>query len=611
MKADSKKIKIAVGIAVLVVVIAALALAAYNSVNTPERALERYFKAVAEQDYDKMYLLISDDSKKTISREDFITRNKNIYEGIEARDLKLEVMSVEKLDAKQQQAYYNLRMETVAGVLANPGNVRLRKDRFFGEYRLVWNAAVILPGLSETAKVRVSTTAADRGSILDKDGNMLAGPGTAPSVGFVPGKINADTRAADLAAVAGLLGISTGDIEDALSASWVTDGIYVPVKTLPQIDAGMEAALLQIPGVMIGETAVRSYPYGEKAAHLTGYIGAITAEELEALRDEGDYRETSIVGKSGLEKVFDRQLRGKDGGTITVSDTSSDGIKTSRVLCESAPVKGSDVQTTINTGLQTALYDQLAGDKGTAAAINPKTGAVLALVSTPAYNPNAFILGMSDTAWESLSSSPDRPLVNRFEKAWAPGELIQPVTLEAGVQTGEEYTQQLKNLGFGETLPFDFRMEVSKISESGTVDGDLPAAGSGTAGMAATPLHLALIYSALVNDGSMVQPYIKYDASPMAQYWKKDVLPQEKAAAIRETLVQEAKSPKGRTMAEKTGTALQKNADNSGENQDTALCAMFYVDQTAESPLLVVAAAEDAGNRGGARYLEEKIRVVF
>ena len=98
------------------------------------------------------------DSKKTISREDFITRNKNIYEGIEARDLKLEIMSVEKIDSNQRQAYYNLRMETVAGALGNPGNVRLRKDSFFGEYRLVWNSAVILPGLSETAKVSVTTT---------------------------------------------------------------------------------------------------------------------------------------------------------------------------------------------------------------------------------------------------------------------------------------------------------------------------------------------------------------------------------------------------------------------------------------------------------------------
>ncbi|CAK7058194.1 MAG: hypothetical protein EUB_03362 [Eubacterium sp.] len=147
MKADGKKIKMAVAIAALVVIVAALALAAYRSVNTPERALERYFKAVEERDYVKMYLLISDDSKKLISREDFITRNKNIYEGIEARDLKLEVMSVEKIDSKQQQAYYNLKMETVAGVLANPGNVRLRKDTFFGEYRLVWNSAVILPVL--------------------------------------------------------------------------------------------------------------------------------------------------------------------------------------------------------------------------------------------------------------------------------------------------------------------------------------------------------------------------------------------------------------------------------------------------------------------------------
>lgn len=611
MKADGKKIKMAVGIAALVVIVAALALAAYRSVNTPERALERYFKAVEERDYVKMYLLISDDSKKLISREDFITRNKNIYEGIEARDLKLEVMSVEKIDSKQQQAYYNLKMETVAGVLANPGNVRLRKDTFFGEYRLVWNSAVILPGLSETTKVSVTTTAAERGSILDKDGNMLAGPGTAPSVGFVPGKINAETRAADLAAVAGILGITTEDIEDALSASWVTEEIYVPVQTLPEIDAGLEAALLQVPGVMIGEAAVRSYPYGEKAAHLTGYIGAITAEELEARKGEGDYRDTSIVGKSGLEKIFDRQLRGKDGGAITVNDTSSDGIKTSRVLCESSPVKGFDVQTTIDTGLQTALYDQLAGDKSAAAAIDPKNGAVLALVSTPSYNPNAFILGMSHAEKDSLNSDPDSPLLNRFVKAYAPGEIIQPATLEAGVKTGEEYVEQLKKLGFGEALPFDFTMEVSKISENGTIDGDLTAAGNGTTGMAASPLHLALIYSALVNDGNMVQPYIKYDANPMVKYWKKNVISQEKADNIRKSLAQAEKSSKGRALAGKTGTALQKGSADAAKNQDTALCAMFYTDPAAENPLLVVAAAVDIEGRGGAGYLAEKIRAVF
>ena len=132
MKADGKKMKIAVGAVALTMLITALALAAYRSVNTPERSLERYFDAVSGRDYDKMYLLISDDSKKTISRKDFITRNKNIYEGIEARDLKLEIMSVEKIDSNQRQAYYNLRMETVAGALGNPGNVRLRKDSLFG-----------------------------------------------------------------------------------------------------------------------------------------------------------------------------------------------------------------------------------------------------------------------------------------------------------------------------------------------------------------------------------------------------------------------------------------------------------------------------------------------
>ena len=188
------------------------------------------------------------------------------------------------------------------------------------------------------------------------------------------------------------------------------------------------------------------------------------------------------------------------------------------------------------------------------------------------------------------------------EKGAYADELISPVRSRRNVW-------QINNVGYhgGHFAAFPPKLAETCILAGCPIGGIVldPFFGSGTTGMAASPLHLALIYSALVNGGNMVEPYIKYDANPMVKYWKKDVISQEKAAEISESLLQEAKSPKGRALAVKTGTAVQKNS------VDTALCVLFYADQTEESPLLVAAVAEGTGERGGAGYLEEKIRAVF
>ena len=179
----------------------------------------------------------------------------------------------------------------------------------------------------------MDTNATDRGNIEDRNGNLLATTGVASSVGLVPGKINAETRDADMAKFAELLDVTIENVQAALSAGWVTDETFVPIKTITADNAELEAALLQIPGDMINDKTLRVYPYGEKTSQLTGYIQGISAEELEEKKDQG-YTEASVIGKSGLERLYDKRLRGQDGATISINHTENNGEVKNIVLQE-------------------------------------------------------------------------------------------------------------------------------------------------------------------------------------------------------------------------------------------------------------------------------------
>ncbi|WP_339623740.1 NTF2-like N-terminal transpeptidase domain-containing protein, partial [Eubacterium sp.] len=397
---DKKRLRMLLGLIGAVLVLCIVAIIIFNMNNTPEKALNTYIDAVNQRDYEKMYSLISDESQDSYSKEKFIERNKNIYEGIEAQNLTItKIQNAEKIDSKYTRVTYDSSMDTVAGTLKELNFVNLKKDGMFKPYQIVWDSSVILPALQDGDKVNVSTDAADRGNIEDRNGNLLATTGVASSVGLVPGKINPETREADIAKVAEFLEITTENIQTALSEGWVTDETFVPIKTVAAGNAELEAALLQIPGVMINDKMVRVYPYGEKTSQLTGYIQGISAEELEEKKDQG-YTESSVIGKSGLERLYDKRLRGQEGATISISYTENNGEVKSIAILEKAAVSGENIKTTIDANLQSALYNQFAGDKSASAAINPKTGEVLALVSTPSYDANTFILGLSDEQWQ-------------------------------------------------------------------------------------------------------------------------------------------------------------------------------------------------------------------
>ena len=566
---------------------------------TPEELLVEYMNHIPAQEYEQMYAMLHIEASGNVSQEDFIKRNSAIYEGIEIQNMAVEIIAY---DEEQLTVTYQTSFDTVAG------EISFENEAFFLEgedgYKLVWDNSLIFPNLASTDKVRVSTTQANRGEILDRNGRVLAGKGTASSVGIVPGKL--ENREEAIAKIAELLETTPEVIEKKLSAQWVKDDSFVPIKTIPRVEEiellkvepdedvlkekERHESLLAIPGVMISDVEVREYPLGEAAAHLVGYVQSVTAEDLEEHAGEG-YTANSVIGRSGMEGLFEKELKGQNGCRIYI--VNSEGKEKEELACILVQ-HGQDIKLTIDASLQIALYEQFQEDKSCSVAMNPYTGEVLALVSTPSYDNNDFIMGLSSEQWTALNDDEDKPMYNRFRQVWCPGSTFKPVTAAVGLESGaidpnedygnvglswqkdaswgsyyvttlhayepvilenaliysdniyfakaalkigsEEMESSLTGLGFNEELPFEIKMAESQYSNSEGIETEIQLAdsGYGQGQVLVNPLHLACIYSAFCNEGNVIKPYLGYKNEIAAEYWIPGAFSNETASRVLE-----------------------------------------------------------------------------
>lgn len=566
---------------------------------TPEELLVEYMNHIPAQEYEQMYAMLHIEASGNVSQEDFIKRNSAIYEGIEIQNMAVEIIAY---DEEQLTVTYQTSFDTVAG------EISFENEAFFLEgedgYKLVWDNSLIFPNLASTDKVRVLTTQANRGEILDRNGRVLAGKGTASSVGIVPGKL--ENREEAIAKIAELLETTPEVIEKKLSAQWVKDDSFVPIKTIPRVEEiellkvepdedvlkekERHESLLAIPGVMISDVEVREYPLGEAAAHLVGYVQSVTAEDLEEHAGEG-YTANSVIGRSGMEGLFEKELKGQNGCRIYI--VNSEGKEKEELACILVQ-HGQDIKLTIDASLQIALYEQFQEDKSCSVAMNPYTGEVLALVSTPSYDNNDFIMGLSSEQWTALNDDEDKPMYNRFRQVWCPGSTFKPVTAAVGLESGaidpnedygnvglswqkdaswgsyyvttlhayepvilenaliysdniyfakaalkigyEEMESSLTQLGFNAELPFEIKMAKSQYSNSESIETEIQLAdsGYGQGQVLVNPLHLACIYSAFCNEGNIIKPYLVYQNEVSAEYWISGAFSSETASRVLE-----------------------------------------------------------------------------
>ena len=152
---------------------------------SPEEVLQRYTSYILEKDYEKMYEMLSENAKNSVEKETYISRNKNIYEGIEVCDFKLNIVKVNKQPQKAE-VIYQATLQTIAGEINYSNTSKFKYED--EEYKLEWSIADIFPDLKDSYKVRVDTLKAERGRILDRNGTILASKQAASQVGFVPRK---------------------------------------------------------------------------------------------------------------------------------------------------------------------------------------------------------------------------------------------------------------------------------------------------------------------------------------------------------------------------------------------------------------------------------------
>ena len=551
---------------------------------TPEEVLLKYMGYIQEQNYTAMYQLIDVEASGQISEEDFVKRNSAIYGGIEVQNMAVTILSC---DMEKNVVRYQTKFDTVAGEISFENEAYFLKTE--DTYKLAWMDALIYPELLETDKVRVSVTQAKRGEILDRNGRVLAGKGTASSVGIVPGKL--ENQDDSLKQIADLLGMKPEEIEKKLSAKWVKEDSFVPVKKLRKVEEielmslepdeealkeyERQQRLLEIPGVMISDTEVRSYPLKDAAAHLVGYVQNVTAEDLENHAGEG-YTASSVIGRSGAEGLFEKELKGQNGCRIYIVD--SDGNEKEELACRIVE-NGKDIKLTIDSELQKALYEQFQSDKSCSVAMNPYTGEVLALVSTPSYDNNDFIMGLSSEKWAALNEDENKPMYNRFRQVWCPGSTFKPITAAIGLESGavdpnEDYgnvglswqkddswgsyhvttlhaynpvvlenaiiysdniyfakaalkigaaemKDSLLRLGFQEELPFEIVMAKSQYSNTENIETEIQLAdsGYGQGQILINPLHMACIYTAFCNEGNVIKPHLLYSQETKTEYW--------------------------------------------------------------------------------------------
>ncbi len=294
---------------------------------------------------------------------------------------------------------------------------------------------------SERNRVQLQPLPPKRGLIFDRNGVLLADNRTSYTLSVILERV--DDLDATLASLAELVTIDESDLEKFRTrARQRRPYEHVPLRF--RLDDREQARLAVnrhlLPGVTVDAQLQRFYPHGPLFAHALGYVGRINTQELETI-DQADYRGTFHIGKIGIESRYENELHGSVG--YQTVETNAHG-RVLRVLERFDPVPGQDLILHLDYELQRVAHYSLAGRRGAVVAIDPLTGGVLALVSTPSFDSNLFVNGISSRDYNALRNSPDVPLFNRtVQGQYPPGSTVKPMIAMAGLEAGlidPEYT---------------------------------------------------------------------------------------------------------------------------------------------------------------------------
>lgn len=532
-----------------------------------------------------------------------------------------------------------------------------------------WDESLIFPKMTKEDKVKVRVLNAKRGEIFDRYGKGLAVNGKRNSVGIYPSQYDASSNKN----LADLLDIDEKIISDKLEKNSNPE-FFIPLVKLSIEDGEILNKLLSIKGIRFQEVEDRVYPGGEALGSLIGYIKPITAEQLEK-DQEGVYHNRSLVGKFGLEEVYETRLRPKDGREIYISKIEEEKEIEQIVLVRTESEDGKDLNINIDIELQKKIYSEISGDIGASTAINPKTGEVLAMVSSPSFDSNLYTSYISDTqkkVWEEMEAS---PFINRFNKSYSPGSTFKILTGAIGLENGtinpqekiiiegkswqkdsswgnyninrvsqrlskvdlkdafvysdniyfamnalkigeEDFLEASKKFGFDEELPIKYPFAKSQITNDGKIGSEILLAdtGYGQGQVLMSPLHLSLVYSSLLNDGNIMEAKLEKDEE--IKIWKENVIGDENRSILLSALISVIEDENGTARDAKLPNIKLAGKTGTAElklSQDDKgkENGWFVAMDVDEAKLVISTLIENVEGRGGSHYIVPKVRNIM
>ena len=652
-KKNKIKITIAITLIITLVLVSVIGFLYYKKLenekemNTPQAVLEYYIEQINNNNYAELYKLLSTESKTEISEEDLTKKYKEVYNELGVSNTQISDVQTQKIDINNAKITYKTNLQSIYGNINYLNTISLVKEAD-KKYYIDWDYNVIYPELQKEDKIVIKKNKAKRGSLIDRNGRLLAGSGYIASVGLVPGWMNEETKAQDIVTVATLLGTTPESINKKLSASYVKADTFVELDTISKQKQSTIYNLNQINGVKIKDIESRVYPFGVETAHITGYVQKANSKDLEKNKL---YDENTLIGRTGLENVYEDRLKGTDGYEINLVDNSKN-IRAS--ILKTEKVDGENIKLTIDSDIQSKVYSIYATDNSATVVMNPKTGEILALVSTPSFDPNNFVIGMSSQEWNELNNNANNPMYTRFLRSYSPGSsfkaIMGAIALQTGTITGsteyeksgkswqkdstwgdyyittlKEYNtstnllnalinsdniffaktalkigsskleEQLKSIGFEKDIKFEMGLNKSQISNEGKFVNEVQLAdsGYGQGQILINPIHYASMYSAFVNEGNMVMPYLEIKENNEVTYLKENAFSKEVANEITQDLIQTIENPEGTAysaridgikLAGKTGTAETKT--NKGESdKEFGWFNVFIADANSDNQL--------------------------
>ncbi len=300
---------------------------------------------------------------------------------------------------------------------------------------------------AENNRTAILPTVPNRGTILDRNGIVLANNYSAYTLEITPSKVK--DLEATIDSLAEIIDVPMRDrrrFKRMREESKNFDSLPIRSRLTEEEVAKFSAQQFRFPGVEIKARLFRNYPYGHLASHVIGYIGRINQkekEQIEESEDEGNYRGTQYIGKLGVEQRYEKELHGITG--VQEVETSAGG-RAVRKLATRPATPGQNVVLSIDIKLQKMIEDLYGDRRGALVALDPRTGEVLAFVSKPTFDPNLFVDGIDSESWKMLSESIDKPLLNRaIRGTYPPGSTYKPFMALAALETGKRSASAIIN----------------------------------------------------------------------------------------------------------------------------------------------------------------------